>query len=994
MKTQASLISLILGAGVGWFLVATPVVAQETTLENLVNESQAAIKRESWEQAVEINSRAITLFGNKEPRRKYGSQFGVIYYRKGFCEIKLKRWKDAMRSFEICYRDFPNVGADQGNTYQKMALRKWAESAMGAEEWQLAISQFAKFNMERDKIRDVFPQGSYYLNVAVCHYKLGHIAEGSENLEIAIRNKANFPTSDVGIITGFQALVSAVIVSGNEQALLDFIGKNRSSLLIGPSGLLQFSPVFMKLAGDAIGCGMRRAAMELYQLVPSTDEAIDDVRARLKAMGTAEEIVDGRMKYSRKRLEEDLATFEADRRGKRATESIKLAAVAYVHEASGNFLGAFAAYQQLELDYPGSEKREENLFNLIRVASRVGLDSDLRVYAEIYLRDFPDSERIPEVRHLILSTDLAASDAGKRIEIAGPMLEKLESGSLEHDRCLYLLGAAYFDSGMDEKALELLGVHARIYPKSGYAADVAYDRAVASARLRNWEKAAALFGEFIEAYPDRPELPFALHERATCHLELGEREAALQDIQHLTRDFPESPVNAEALNLLGNIRLALGDSGEAEKSYLKAYRIAADREDRRVAGESLCLLVEVLGRNEPASEGKERTKEAVAHADQFWKNYAEGSPYQARMAVAQVSAFTKVDRGDEALERLKEFAAKGAEASVGSDTLINAYAEAYLGSHTANELAREFENFPGADLTNKSLLARLKMLVIGAYEKESALSPDEMRKQAAAARVKTIYQKLKTEFAPADLDVRTLIRLADHIRENTSTPREALPYYDEAISRNDRTTKMAALIGQGDVGTRSKVPAEIEAGIGDFQKVYTESRNKVERGYALFRIVEAWMAKGDFTTAADEASRYLDRADAANLEFAPQVRLMFARSLQELKQTEKAIDEYAKIWSADGANLKMSAPAMIGWMQLLWNRNREPADGASVSDRQTAYEGGARYLERTVALSAALPEDELGPWREIQQSVKTFATSPGIKPVVSEKTNSKKAIQK
>ena len=991
MKFPATLMLFLLGTGAGLLLLTAPVLAQEATLESLVVGSQVAIKEQKWELALEMSLQAITLFGNKDPRHEYGAQFGVIYYRKGLCEMKLKHWQDAMLSFETCYRNFPNEGADRGNTYQKMALRKWAESAMGAEEWQLAISQFTKFNAERDKVRDIYPQGSYYLNVAVCHYKLGRLAEGSESLEIAIKNKVNFPTSDVGIITGFQALVSAVIASGNEKALLDFIGKNRSSLLIGPSGLYPFSLVFMKLAGDSIGAGMRRAALELYQFVPSTDEAIDEVRARLKALGPAAEIVDGRMKYSRKRLEEDLAMLEADRRGKRATDSIKLAAVAFLHEASGNFIGAFAAYQQLELYYPLSEKREENLFNLIRVASRVGLDSELRAYAESFLRDFPASTSIQEVRRLILSTVLAFGDAAKRMEIAAPMLETLAAGTSEHDLCLYLLGKAYFDSGMNERAIELLAAHAKDYPKSGHAADVTYELAGANARLRQWDKAAALFDDFVKLYPESPNLQFALHERATCHLELGEREAALEDVQRLTRDFPNSPIAASALSLLGNIELAMGDSGEAEKSYLKSYRIAADRDDRLAAGESLCLLVEMLGRNGQTAEIKERMKEVVVHADLFWKEYAEGSPYQARMAVAQARAFTKLGRGGEALERLKEIAAQG----VGDlGIIVDAYAETYLTNHTADELARQFENFPGISPAKKSLQASLRMAIIGAYEVEAANSQDELRKLAAAETVKMLYQKVKTEFAPADLDVQTLIRLADHLRENTSTPREALLYYDEAIARNDAATKMATLIGRGDMGTRSKVPAEIDLGISDFQKVYTESQNRVERGYALFRIVEALMAKGDFTTAADEAIRYLNRVDAAGLEFAPQVRLMFARSLQELKQTDKAIDEYARIGSARRDDLSMSAPAMIGWMQLLWTRNREAVDGASVSDRQTAYEGGARYLEGTRALATTLPEKALGPWREVEQSVKIFATSPGIKPVLASESNSAKEPQR
>ncbi|MES2660294.1 MAG: tetratricopeptide repeat protein [Verrucomicrobiota bacterium] len=976
MKSSASLIAFLSRVCAVSLLFMVSAFSQDATLESLIEGSRVAMKEKNWEQALELNTRAVTRFGSNQPLREYGAQFGIIFYRKGLCEMKLKRWKDAMLSFETCYRDFPNDAGvkEGGNNYQKLALLKWGESAMGAEEWELALARFAKFIEERDKVRDKFPQGSYQVNLAICHYKLGRIAQGSENLEIAIRNKANFPTPDLGIIAGFQTLVSSVIENRNEQALLDFIGKNRGGLLIEPYEMYQFSPVFMKLAGDALGVGMRRAAMEIYQFVPSTDVAIDDVRARLKAMGTADQIKDGNRTFTRKTLEENLETFEADRRGKRATETIKLAAVAFLHEASGNFTGAFAAYQQLEQFYPGAEKREENLFNLIRVASRVGLGAEVRSHADTFMKAFPESKSLAEVRQLILSTLYESGDAANCIAVAAPMLESLGQGTPEHDMCLFILGASYFNTGAHDRAREMLDLHVKTYPQSDHAVEAAYYEASNAAKLRQWDKSAALFDAFLAAHPDNPWLAPALYERATAHFAANQMDAALEKIHRLTKEFPDSAVTGQAFNLRGNVELALGKSAEAEKSYTKAFEIASGRGDRLAAGEALCGLVELL---EKGADPAKRAKEAVAHADRFWKEYAEGSPWQTRVAVAQVRAFIKVGRGDEALERLRGIVAAG-----GAETgaLIDSYAEAFLGNHTADELAKQFENFTGIDPANKTLLARLRLAVIGAYESEARDSKDEARKAGAAAMVKTLYQKLKTDFTPKDLDTPALIRLGDHLRLNTSTPREALVYYDEAIGRDDPALKSTALLGRADVRARSTVPEEIDLGIADFGKVRDESKSGGERGYASFRIVESLMAKGDFATAAEQATDYLKRGESGVPDFVPQVSLMLAISYQELGRTDEAIDEYARIRSMGADDLAISAPATIRWMQLLWSRNHE---GVDPSDRQAAYEGGMKYLERTRALTAALKEEDLGPWREIEQAVKTFATSPGIKPVAA-----------
>jgi tetratricopeptide (TPR) repeat protein len=138
--------------------------------------------------------------------------------------------------------------------------KKWrcssgARPPRAPRNWELAITQFQKFLKERDKTRDKFSQGAFYINMAICHYKLGRIPEGNENLEIAIKNKERFPTPDAAIVAGFQALVTGAIEKRNEQALLDFIAKNRGELIIEPYAMHQYSRLFMKLAGDAVSAG-------------------------------------------------------------------------------------------------------------------------------------------------------------------------------------------------------------------------------------------------------------------------------------------------------------------------------------------------------------------------------------------------------------------------------------------------------------------------------------------------------------------------------------------------------------------------------------------------------------------------------------------------------------------------------------------------------------------------------------------------------------------
>ena len=814
-------------------------MAQDDDLGSLAGKARAAMTAENWEEALGLYDGALARFGENNPLQAFGPQFGAIYFHKGTCEMKLKRWDNAMKSFEICYRDFPNAGpaAEGGNVFQKMALLKWGEAAMGAEKWELAISQFRKFIKERDRTRDVFPQGPFHIGMAVCEYHLGRIPEGNESLEIALRNKNGFPTPDSGIVAAFQALVRAVVASRNEQALLDFIGKNRGELAIEPFAMHHYSRVFLKLAGDAVAADMPRAAMELYQFVPSTDAAMDDIRARLKSMGGLASVKDGANLLIGKQLEADLAELENERRGKSSVEMVKLAATAVLHEKLGNVRGAFAAYQQLETHYPSSGNREENLANLIRISSLVSTGAETRRDAEVFAKSFPASPHLPAVRRMMLSALFNDGQYEAAVEVAAPMLGMLKSGTPEHDLCLHVLGASYFHTLRFDKARPLLDQHVETYPKSAFAMPAAYFRASNLTRLGQWKEAAGLLDGFLTTYPDASEniyLPFALCDRAACHFAENQPDPAVANLERVIEGFPYCQVIDQAYSLKARIQLSLGNVNEAERAWLKALEIAETRGNRTIAGESLYSLISLLA----GQTGQVRTKDIVGHADRFWKDYAKDSPYRTKVAVAQVRAFESAGRTDDALGRLRESIGEAAKdpAAGGFDDLIRSYTDAYLGKHTAEQLKEHFYNFPGIAPDDRIVRPGLRMAVIRVFETTAADAKDDARKAAATAMIKTLYQELKTDFAVKDLSDFILVRIGDHLRLKTSTPREALPFYDEVIGRGDVSQRFAALMGRADIFGESTALTDLDKAVTDFTRVSKESKDKAERDYAVGRI--------------------------------------------------------------------------------------------------------------------------------------------------------------
>jgi len=972
-------------------LVSTvPASAQQgADVGTLVTNSLTLMNAEKWEEALVLLNQAHERFG-KNAKVLFGPQFGVVYYRKGICEMKLNQWDEAMKSFETCYRDFPNDGeiAGGGNIFHKRALLKWGEAAQGAEDWNLAIRQYKKFLEERDKTRDNFPQGTFYINMAVCNYKLGKIPEGNENLEIAIKNKETFPTPDAGIVYGFQSLVGAVIEKGNEQALLDFIEKNRGDITAEPFEMVEYANIFMKLAGDAIAADMQRAAMALYQLVPSTDVAIDDTKVRLKSLAERPGVRDGGRNIVSSKLDAQVKQLEESRRGGKASEVTKLGAAAFIHEKNGNPRGAFAAYEQLELYYPKAEKREDNLYNLVRTSSIIGEVFATEGYGQTFLKDFPDSKHVPAVRRMMLSSLFYEGEYETCIEVASAMIDQLEVGTKEHDICLHVLGGSYYYTGKFDKAQSLLDQHVEKYPESQFAEAALYFQASNLSRLQFWDKSAKLLDNFFEKYPDPQKnvfYPFALYDRANCHYAEDENDQALEKLNRLDAEFPNAEIMDMALNLRGNVQQTLGSKEDAEQSYLKALELAERRENDVVSGEALYYLVAMLGDKGKDKDDNPRIKDAVPHADKFWKEYGQDSPYKTQVAVSQVYALDSVGRGEEALDRLRDVIAEmaaSAETAFGLEEAINSYTDVYLEKHTPEELKEHYYNFPNILASNKAARALLRIAVIGVFEEVARKSvEDEARRRSAEAMVKVLFQELKTEFEPKELTNFILVKLGDYLRANTSVPIEALPYYDEALSRQDQSYRFAALFGRGDVYARSTDKANLEKGIADFARVFADSQENSEREMALFRTIEARMAAGDYAKAAEDAKLYLSKEKHNFTKFAPQVGLMLAQSYDKRGDVDDALAAYVKVWSAHMGNVSISATALKRWMELSWERNLPGVDANTPGDRQGAYQGGWRYINLTSRpeFKSKMNEAELALWNEIDSLTKQYEADPAIK---------------
>jgi tetratricopeptide (TPR) repeat protein len=595
---------------------------------------------------------------------------------------------------------------------------------------------------------------------------------------------------------------------------------------------------------------------------------------------------------------------------------------------------------------------------------------------------------------MLLSSLFYEGEYATCIEVASVMIDSLEKGSKEHDICLHVLGGSYYYTGEFDKAQPLLDQHVEKYPKSQFAEAALYFQASNLSRLQMWTKSAKLLDEFFAKFPDMKSnifYSFGLYDRANCHYAENEFDQALAKLAVLEKEFPNAEVMEMAMNLMGNVQQSLKNPEGAEKAYLAALQLAETRGNANVAGESLYYLVAMLGEQKKGDkEINPRLKDAVPFADKFWKEHGQTSIYKTQVAVAQVAALDSVGRGEEALNRLQEVISEIATSgqTAGLEAAINSYTEAYLSKHTPEELKNHYYDFPKIRASDKEARAVLRIAVIGVFEEVGQKAKDDAAKSKANAMIKVLFQELKNDFKPSEFTNYILVNVGDYLRKNTSTPREALPYYDEAINRQDQSYRFAALFGRGDVFASSTVPAELDKAIADFDRVLADSQDKAERESSLYRKIEAQMGKKDWAAAADSAKLYLNREKTNFSKFSAQVGLLLAKSYDERGEINDAIAMYVKVWSAHMGFVKISAPAIKRWMELSWQRNLPARPDQNVeADRQGAYNGGAKFIEATLRpeFQSKMTEEDKTLWKEVEVLVKKYEADPSVKSLAKQK---------
>lgn len=951
-----------------------------------------------WNEALGYLREATNTYDDRAPQL-YGPKFGWFWYFRGTCELRLGKFEEAIESFKTCYEKYSNEGVEAGeaNVFNKKALLKWGEAAQGQEDWETAITQYKKFLAERnpDNKNDNFEKGAFYINMAICHFKAGKIAGGTENLQIAIKNKNIFPTPPAAIMAGFQAFAETAIAKKDEEAMLDFLKKNRADVTFQPWEAAPFSPIFMQLAAAAMGEELKQIAFELYALVPGSLEVNDSLRTSVRRLGGfPREVADGASIYLLPNLEKQLTmSAEREKKGQRP-EVTALAATAFIHEKEGNVRGAYVAYRMLEELYSDAprDKRENYLYQLIRTSSIVGRVLETEQQGQKFLKLFPGSQYEESVRSLMLTGLFFDGEYELCITVATTELPKLEKNTKQHDICLHVLGGSYFYTGQFQKALPFLEQHLEEYPESDFKIASEYFHASNYAQLQVWGTAAELLDKFLNKYPNPKEnayIPFAMYDRANCHFAEGELDESLAILNKLESEFPDASNRELVFNLKGNVLQNLGNDEEAVSYYERALALAERKQNDLVSGEALFYLVALLGQEKNGNAANEEMALALPYYDKFWEKYGSESPYKAQVAVAGLPALEEAGRIEEGLDRLQAVISQLAKipGAFGLEEAINSFTKFYLMSHTEEELKDLYYDFPDIRNEDRAAQALLRIALITVFEnksKQAEKEDDDGTAGKANAMITVLFRDLKSDFELKTLSNFILVSVGDYLRERTSSPKEAIPYYEEVLSRRDQSYRFPASFGLADVYALSDSDADLEKAVTSLLDVSENSQDRKQQEKALYRAIEVLAKMGKWEEAKERAKDFLKPEKNFNTS-APFVSLVLGRAYQQLGETENAIATFGGTYASYTGLIAVSAPSLKNYMELLWTRNKPKTD-TQPSDRQFAYKAGATYIQQTAAIrnNPKVPEEERALWDEVQELVRKYEANPNITPLSAE----------
>ncbi|MCB1225018.1 MAG: tetratricopeptide repeat protein [Verrucomicrobiales bacterium] len=861
----------------------TPKEFEGLDLQTLFEKNSEFMENSQWEYALMPLNVIIADYG-EDAMDEYGPMFGVMYYRQGFCLKNLKKFEEALTSYEKCYNDFankPDTEPAKKNPVWELCRLEMGIVNQALGRYDKAVEDYEAF-ARQPAAAGTYDEVGFRIQAAACYAKAGKADRARQLIEGLFKLTGNAAPRADALFRAMLTLTEDWANNNSEPAKAEkeahqFLDLYAGKVAVSPFDMarFQFNERVLGIAQKASGNDQNTLAIRLLTHYASASNILRDLEKR--AIDMAPNVPQA--------LTNEIAKYRAMLTSPDSRDWLALLLLAACHERLGNQAAAFAIYQHCLNEVPKHPNREIILFGAMRCAMALRHMDFAQHLGTVFRTEFPDSKYAAVVNTMMLESLFFSQHYDEALELANRVRDAIPEDDPNRDLATFVIGASLFNLNRIADAVPELEEHTKKYPDSRFKEYVRYFLAASFQREKNWEKSGELLDKFIADFPQSDYLSFALMDRASCHFQLGQYDSCMARLGQLQKQFPQFPNLDVAISMRGDSHLMLNNNTEAEAAYLKARELAIE------AGPSHAVILgRILLQLIRTSKALQKQDQIIQFYDEYMKDHT-GGYYDAEVIVGSMEALQNANRGEEALAALEKVIIRlgSGEPGPGIEEAIGSYTEHGIAVMGAEKLYAKLENFvPQGTEVNETLRAWLLMARIDLLQNDAY--KDQFPKRAA--QIQVAFEELRG-FDPKTLPTYIVTQVGRNLAEQDSTEarKVAVDWFDEVIRRGDSEFYPLALMGRARIIASEGGPSAMKEAIAAFDRVVRELPDKpdyVEEALVskarLYYDKEMWKEASDVFFEIQKNPKFV--------KFRPEVFFKLGRAYQEQGKTEDALSAF------------------------------------------------------------------------------------------------------
>ena len=237
----------------------------------------------------------------------------------------------------------------------------------------------------------------------------------------------------------------------------------------------------------------------------------------------------------------------------------------------GHYKEAQEIYRQIETRYPGREEAKDAQYQQL-IALYNANDPKLRDEIDQFIKDNPDTEHTDQAKLLKAETLYKEKDFAGAATVYADLRDSRLSAKL-HAEAAFKLGWCYVQTKEPDNAIDAFSYFLQAFPDNPQFPSALAQRALAYQETKQYQRARGDLEHLLDSYPKAPEREAALQQKALILGQLDDSKGMATTFQQLLREYPKTAVAAQAHYYMGKAAFETKDYENAIPELKKARQL-------------------------------------------------------------------------------------------------------------------------------------------------------------------------------------------------------------------------------------------------------------------------------------------------------------------------------------------------------------------------------------------------------------------------------------